>query len=496
MIDQSAKPLHLILQLRNLLQRYASAWVAFGACILLWSGYQRFPHGDDAWLGEQAFFLARDGYVHSNLFRGLHQYEDIQLIYHKLWIWQGALITKWASFNMYWLKGSSAVYAVLFLFCFRSLLQHHYHKRYGTAVVTLVIGLAVAYHPFFISSFMFRPEILLLWLGMCSYWLLVTYLNTPKVTGLVLGAGILTGLAMLTHLNGAAYAMAGGLLLLWHRLWRAFFLFAIATSLVFSLYFWEPFFYHRWDLFWKQFFPVVQSGEVLTQERFWMKLVFEGKRYFAKPAIAIFSLVFLWFLWMGRRSLPRKAALYTISLLFFLGLFAIDKSWKYAQLLLPWMLMLMLPGLYQTLHGRLNPTFRLVAMLVLVLGFASQWFANLHSTQKNYPHNLKIAQFAQQFDLNGKKVLAPMHFVFHQASKSDIQSLKSYRLMQAQQEKPLNPFMMAKKFDREVLVFRASDFEHFRMKVPDAEAPLKGISIPEAAPYRLVAVEGHYYIFM
>src|SRR5690349_4795212 len=43
-------------------------------------------HGDEAWLGEQAYLKARDGYVHSNFFKGFNRQDELIVVYHRLFI--------------------------------------------------------------------------------------------------------------------------------------------------------------------------------------------------------------------------------------------------------------------------------------------------------------------------------------------------------------------------------------------------------------------------
>src|SRR5687767_2837078 len=76
---------------------------------------RRLPHLDDAWLGEQSYWLTKDGVVRSQLFQGLIKYEERILVYHKLFVWLGAVLIKAVGWGLYNIKSISVIALFLFI---------------------------------------------------------------------------------------------------------------------------------------------------------------------------------------------------------------------------------------------------------------------------------------------------------------------------------------------------------------------------------------------
>ncbi|MCF0061731.1 hypothetical protein MUK70_21050 [Dyadobacter chenwenxiniae] len=54
----------------------------------------RFPTGDDAWFGEQSYWLHKEGIIRSEFFRGIVGWEDQILVSHKLFLGFGAVVIR------------------------------------------------------------------------------------------------------------------------------------------------------------------------------------------------------------------------------------------------------------------------------------------------------------------------------------------------------------------------------------------------------------------
>jgi hypothetical protein len=59
---------------------------------LLITFFHRAEYYDEAWFAEQSFWLIRDGQVRSELFRGYNGWENGIYVFHKLFVYAGALI--------------------------------------------------------------------------------------------------------------------------------------------------------------------------------------------------------------------------------------------------------------------------------------------------------------------------------------------------------------------------------------------------------------------
>ena len=91
-------------------------YILLGSTILLflYSLWQRIPDADDGWLGEHAYWLAKFGYVKSELMRGITEQEIRLLLHHKLFIALGALSIKLFGLNLYILKTISLLFLLIF----------------------------------------------------------------------------------------------------------------------------------------------------------------------------------------------------------------------------------------------------------------------------------------------------------------------------------------------------------------------------------------------
>ena len=85
------------------------------AALAVASLYRRFCFIDDAWLGERAWWLAKEGAARSELFRGEVGYGDRMFVDHKLFTLCGAAFIRLFGWSLYVLKSVSLVFFVLFL---------------------------------------------------------------------------------------------------------------------------------------------------------------------------------------------------------------------------------------------------------------------------------------------------------------------------------------------------------------------------------------------
>lgn len=177
----------------------------FTAVLLLASTYHRRIHLDDAWLGEQAYFLSSQGVVKSELFSGVLNYKNEVLVYHKFFIILGAAVVSLFGFGVAQLKSISLFFIVAFGFVFwRSSTKLWNFNR---SQKLIFLSLLLTFHLVFEQSYMFRPEIMLLFLGYIIFYQLSEFLKTSETKHLIF-ANLATGIAIFTHLNGLMYLFA------------------------------------------------------------------------------------------------------------------------------------------------------------------------------------------------------------------------------------------------------------------------------------------------
>lgn len=193
--------------------------------LLLTTFYHRVNHYDEAWLAEQAYWLVHDGVVRSELFRGLNGWEKQLFVFHKGFVYLSAVWEAVFGFSLVAGKLFSLVWAVL-----GGLLLWGYlrQQRIDNQYIWLGLLLFVANGIVIEFSFVYRPEAMCVALGFASFWLLTNQRW--------MWAGLLAGLAVLTHLNGLCFVLAGGGWLLWYRQPARVVVFGFAAVLVASCY--------------------------------------------------------------------------------------------------------------------------------------------------------------------------------------------------------------------------------------------------------------------
>lgn len=425
--------------------------------VFVGSFYQRVLHGDEAWIGEQAYWAAKEGRVRSELFRGLLHAEQRQWVYHWLFVWQGAGVIRLVGWSALVLKLISLTYLGAFLLISYRHLRAHFlptpPARYLFYTLLLGNALVVEY------GYVFRPEVMLMCLGFGSWILLQRYLHTPGSGGRhLLLAALLAGLAALTHFNGLIFVVAGAGLLLLRRRLGAMLAFAGVALVVFSACFWDIMAHEAWAVYLRQLTPALQHPQprLLTYLGY---LLDEQKRFFHSPAEVALSLLVLAagaVLYKSRYRTPRlaDAVLYLLLLMGALACLAQAKTTKYLLLYLPHLCLVItlafvhqpprpawLPRALHTLLG---------LYLVINIGFTGYLFRQ-HEDQPT--QNRQLAQHLARY--RHCRVVAPLEFVFHEIEGFSIQGTTCYKVLMETGQIPdggLSLFTEAARFQRQVII--------------------------------------------
>jgi len=135
-------------------------------------------------------------------------FEVYQEVYHKLFVWQAVLVVKLLGWDVYVLKSISLVYLVgligLSWYYLRYLPVVARQQAFSLYIALLLISSLVVEY-----GFMFRPETMLMFVGFCS-WLVLRRALLNGATTAAAAAGLLAGLAALTHLNGIIFNISRG----------------------------------------------------------------------------------------------------------------------------------------------------------------------------------------------------------------------------------------------------------------------------------------------
>ncbi len=467
-----------------------------GLVVLLASTYHRAINTDDAWIGEFVYWANHDGYVRSELFRGLLHAEVYQEVYHKLFVWHAVPVVKCFGWSVYVLKSISLFYLAGVLWLSWRCLQHLpvANRQVAPALyftLLLLNTLVVDY------SFLFRPELMLMFLGLGS-WLLLRRALLGGAMGAAAGAGLLAGLAGLTHLNGLIFIMAGGLLLLWRRRWAGAVLFGLVAAVVVSAYGLDMMRHHSWDLFKEQMFmhPAIDNGNQGIGGHI-LYLLKEHQRFFHSPREIAFTLLLLLAAYVLYRQRPhtpdfRNLVLYAVLLVLSLDLIVQGKTSKYLLLYMPYLLLLVVVGfdqLAQLPAPRLHLLARgLLGLYVVVnLTYTGLLFAEHRGNPQ--AQNQQLAQRLRPYW--GKRIIAPVNFIFPAIDNFQIQGT-TYYFMEADASRrrgqPFDLFATAASQHVPLIILDPEALHEFQLPAPTAAGQAFGA-------YRFTFQDADHYVY-
>lgn len=410
------------------------------ACLILLCGlyafslWERQADPDDAWIGEHAYWLAKDGHARSELMRGITSQEDYLIVHHKLLNLQGALFIKLFGFSLYSLKSVSLLYFALFA-CLLYYYLRFSRRTNGEGQIALTFVMLLAFPWLFKFSFVYRPEVMVMTLAFASWILLERVLEEHRNLRLnSFIAGILSGLSIAAHLNGIVVAAAGFLMLLFQKKYPFGVLFASGVLAGASVYFYDFNHTYNWE-FWA--YQLTQSPALdgipkapLVMRPF-LNLAGEHQRFFHNPMIIFFSGPMIFTIVTGFRYLKAKRKnllIYSGLLAILLGLVAAHKARHYLLIYIPFVIMMMadvyfaitLPNATEYFTGWRNKNLTKVSMLILLLAFliSSIYFNTTCSLEKFSPgNNAALTNKYITEDPATINIVAPMTFIFNEIEK-------------------------------------------------------------------------------
>jgi hypothetical protein len=189
-------------------------------------------------------------------------------------------------------------------------------------------------------SFENRPEIILAVLGFASFLCLDKSSNYLAAL-----AGILAGLALLTHLNGIVFVVAGFFLLLKTKRWNDLIFYSITSFLVSILYFLDVFLSDQFQLWYYQFThdPALVSSlgikhKLLVMLKF--PLIFVGS--FKEVGVTLILLTLLFLNKSRLKDLPKNVLYYLLFSILTLWMITKSVTGFYQLLFLPLLMVLIL----------------------------------------------------------------------------------------------------------------------------------------------------------
>ena len=429
--------------LRNMDQLFA--WVLtvkylkviLGIFLLIFAAscWQRFIHGDDLWLSEPSYYLAKEGIMKIPSIRGFVNIDTEIVAFHKLHIFIGALVVKIFGWSVYYLKTITLlVYAGFFLAYYR------YQKRSENFQFDqpkfLFTSLLILFCPqMIIYGYIFRPEILVMTLGFLSYIILEFNLGPNKFSGWLLG-GVFAGLAVITHMNGLVFPLAAFVWLIVLKKYRALLPLCMGAGAAMLLYTYNLWSMEQFDLFLTQvqywphqtFHKQLEGGPLGILGQFITKLFTEHKRYFRNENWFVFSALFWLSFVYSFRDLKRQKRpffVYLIILMICLALFTSHKAPRYLIYIYPYMALVIAHAIWKINLQKANLLKPLILFaLVLQLAFVSEKFTRIFKKNGEFAsyHHRMLGSVPDK----SARILATWDVIFNEIDKFDLVTYFTY----------------------------------------------------------------------
>jgi hypothetical protein len=325
--------------------------------------YHRTPTGDDAWFAEQSYWLQKEGIIRSEFFSGILGWEKQLLVSHKLFLVFGAGLINVFGFQ---LPTVQFVGSIFFIAIIAEIIIYIYNKeRILNSWNLLFILILVFSNRLLIKmSFENRPELMVAALGFGSF-LFIENKNSGVSKSLL--AGLLAGMAMLCHLNGIIYLIAGLGTLLYFRQYKNASYFALAGGLTGLFYLSDILLINNGFSIWMYQF----RHDPATQTAFgWYSklivLLTFPRLFFESPEHVALSLLLVFLIWHQRQFIKKLSVILRVySSILVLSFWVITKhgSGTYMPLFMPFMFCLVYE-LYRT-----NPFKNLALKITLATYF-------------------------------------------------------------------------------------------------------------------------------
>ncbi len=396
------------------------------------SMWHRYMYIDDCWHGEEAYWLAKDGVVKTKSMEGILGFENKVMVYHKLNIILGAAVIKLFGWSVYYLKLMTLFfYAFFFFFLFK--FTKKFSDRY-TLNHFIISSLFIFVNPLMVYlGFTYRPEILAMFFGFLSYFTLESYLQSSKIKWLT-AAALFAGLAFFTHLNAMIFPIAGFVLLLYYRKYKALGLFSIITLCTCMLYTYDLWQGNNFQIFVYQIenWPTLKLGQTyfdssiinfITKKA--VNLLNEHQRFFWGDKVMAFSAIFFFALIYKFKLLAskyRSLLIYTITLILALNLTGSHIAERFLIYYYPFMALIVAVAII-SIYENVNKYFAKIGFVLLtvchffLVGYS---FMQIFKQQENSP-----AIHHEISELIGDpyaKVLAPDKFIINEIEKRPILS--------------------------------------------------------------------------
>lgn len=414
--------------------------------VFILSLHHRYMQQDEPWFGEQAYWLVKEGNVKLKSMPGIFDWEQNMLIYHKLFVWTGAMLIFLFGWSVYIFKAFILVLFTLGAYLLYRFVKTNYREHEGLKWLVLLLLLTT---PELIHrSFMFRPEVMIMTLGFLSFH----FVNRSVREGDFLKAmiaGLFAGMAFLTHLNAVVFPVTGFLFLAYFRRWKALSLFSLvagSTCLIYSVGLWDPgaletyrYQMQNWPTHQSTFGEKIQGGIFGIIANNLLKVLNEHQRYFWDLDVSGISALFLValisrfkYLWAQHRHLM----VYTLLLMLSIALLTSSHGPRYLVYLMPYMIVLsalVINSVKEDTHAIIKAL--LIFCFTAEIVFAGLAFTKVFSSKRD--HARVHAELLAEVDQNSR-ILGPWEMIYNEIDHHAIFSYKTYEYIEDQEKRKLS----------------------------------------------------------
>ncbi len=425
-----------------------NSWVAYALAffvfaLYVFSLYNRIPHIDDAWLGEQVYWFDKENIVKNVLMKHFFNSETGLIAYHKLFIWAGLGMVKVFGFSLIALKSTSLISLIVFLSVYYYYTVHQ-RKLLKPSEFILVAALFVIQPLVFEFSFVFRPEIMLMNIGFISFAFLErSKINKKNRVLFVLLSAITTGIAVLVHLNGLVFIVAGFFFLIYREQYKDSAIYISVSVLVSSLYFLHFNSISDFTL-WLNLIVGPSSNSLISYDIFniitkpIIKLTNEHLRLFHSSKEISLTILLIGIIVLGFTHFKKRTPgllLYILLMFVSIAILTVNKTSKYGLIYYPYLVLLLIffaKNQWKSREGKyvISNKWKPLGMFVLLLVFiATSLIYNINlSIRKFSPaQNKLITDTYVKTSLSTTKIMTPMPFIFNEIDRyGEIVSLMSY----------------------------------------------------------------------
>jgi len=409
------------------LNKWATPLLMLGIGALAFSLWHRWLDHDEAMLGEHSYWFLKLGYYRSVLHEQLpNNWAVIQYSTHKFFVVLGSLSVAIFGWSIEALRIIPFIFSVNLL-----LILYKYSKKYATIDVSLMsrwVLIVMIFQAMFFAAFIrYRPETMLMTLGLLNFILLERYLTAGKIKFLI-GAGVLGGLALFTHLNASAYVGATGLILLAQRKVIPAAIYGVVAALFGALYLHNMIAPDEFQAFLIQYRA---NPNLSDADWHWyspiVKMLSEHLRFFHSPreiATSLLAIISLIGSWQWIKKEMKLLLSYLLLTILILG--ALSRQTPiYYLIYLPYLAVIIAAHLSR--FERLTKFWKYLTVTCVVAFVIAESVYNVQLIQRRSNTAARTQEMADQIP-PGSKVLAPLGFLFNALDQGyEIRSFKAFK---------------------------------------------------------------------